>query len=145
TSGRADRFLVVKPGGVADLAQLRLVLSAGFSVHLRLCVHLDPLHPQSDYSPSARRSTPDLPHLCDELPATLELLPGLRREPDPRFSTSRTLRLSKRPANFSRNRSCRRKEADMFERRFTCGSSPPPHVGGYDYETRFPPTFSGRG
>ena len=49
TCRRAYGLLVAEPRGLFVIAQLRPFLQERFGIHLRLCIHLDTLHPQFGY------------------------------------------------------------------------------------------------
>src|SRR5207249_435724 len=74
---RSQFILVVEPDRIAAAPGLRLA-SARLRFHLRVCVHLDSLYPQSRYQLSDRTEGTALLKLRCQLPAAFELLFAMR-------------------------------------------------------------------
>src|SRR5665213_15170 len=77
--GRAAGVLVVESG--------RLAAAAGvfdpperFRFHLRVCVHLDSLHPQSDDPSAEQKIAGEMSELRRKMRAEIKFLRGVRRE-----------------------------------------------------------------
>ena len=76
--GRAAAFWWLSLVGFAALLCL-LASPEGFGVHLRLRLHLDSLHPESDHPPAAQEGARELSGLREKLSAAFQFLPELRR------------------------------------------------------------------
>src|SRR6185369_10888981 len=81
TGGRALGFLVVEPDRFAAALDL-FPATAGFSLYLRLRVHLDPVHPQPGHPSSAQKSAPRLSGLWKNVRAEIQLLLRVRHTAD---------------------------------------------------------------
>src|SRR5882762_8739132 len=78
--GRPRGILVVKLAGIAAAAELRRLSQRGFRVYLRVCFHLDSLHPQFDHPSSPCRGAPELLKLRETESAPGEFLFFVRNE-----------------------------------------------------------------